>query len=199
MNETIGTSQTTLTTTSASSGALQSVYFTKFVSDSLNMSSIPAQTWTYNFAAHPSNTFANFPCNGNNQPIHICCYVWRPGSGKLGNVLDGNSDSVYDEPNTNAERSMHGTFSGAAVNSMQAGDVLVFEMWARFTQNNSTARTLNMHFDGTTENSTENAAVTNHASYLSSPQTLTFGAGGGPITMTPNTVVRVYPKPIKVV
>lgn len=197
MDTTIGTSQVTLTTNSLGQSAQQNMYFTRFVSPALNMSSIPAQTWTYNFAANPNNTFANFPVNGNNQPIHICCYVWRPGTGKLGNILDGNSASVYDEPNTNAERSMHGTFSGSAVNSMQSGDVLVFEMWARFSQNNNTVRVVNVYFDGTTENATENAAVTNHASFLDSPQTFTFASTD--IDMTPNAVVRVYPKPIKII
>jgi hypothetical protein len=197
LSENIGTSQSTLAINTAASASEQILYFSRFVSPALNMASMPAQTWTYNFAAIQSNTFANFPVAGSNQPIYICCYIWRPGTGKLGNILDGNSASVYDEPSNNAERVMHGTFSGSAVNSMQNGDVLCFEVWVRVTHANGNGRVCTFCYDGTTENTTENASVTNHASYLESPQNFTYQVL--PQDTTPNAIVKVHPKPIRVV
>jgi hypothetical protein len=177
MDTVIGTSQTSVANTSNASTSAVDYYALRFVSRKLNQTSVAANTWTLNFAASQSNTLANFPVSGNNQPIYINAYVWRPSSAtKVGTILDGNSASVYDEPTDTAERVMHGTFSGSSVASVQAGDVIVLEMWFRVTQGMTTAYTQTIFFDGTTENTTENATVSNHASYLETPENLAFVA-----------------------
>ncbi len=198
LSETIGGGQTALLMASNATTSQQNYYFSRFVSDALNMASLPAQTWTYNFATIQTNLGGNFPTSSANLPVYVCCYVWRPSTTtKVGNVLDGNSASAYDEIAANAERVGHGTFSGSAVNSMAAGDVLVFEVWFRITQASATSYNLSFCYNGTTANTTKNTSVTNHASFIESPQNFTFDTG--PIVTTPNAVVRVYPKPIVVV
>jgi len=200
LSETIGTGQTSLSMTTNAVSTLQTLYFGRFVSLALNMASLPAQTWTYNFATMQDSSFANFPTSSTNLPVYVCCYVWRPSTtSKLGNVLDGDSASAYDEIAGGSEKVGHGTFSGAAVNSMQDGDVLVFEVWFRITHNNATARNVSWYYDGTTANTVKNTTVSNHASFIESPQDFTFSSGGSPTVMTPNAVVAVHPKPIKVV
>lgn len=199
LSETIGGGQATLTINSSATTSQQNLYYSRFVSDALNMASLPSQTWTYNFATRQDSTQGNFPTGGGNLPVYVCCYVWRPSTtSKVGNVLDGDSAGAYDELAANAERVGTGTFSGAAVNSMSAGDVLVFEVWFRITHASAASRTLDWFYNGTTATTVKNTTVSNHASFIESPQTFTFDTGG-PTSMTPNAVVRVYPKPIKVV
>ena len=175
LDETIGDGQVGLVITSNATNTLQNLYFSRFVSPYLDMASLPAQTWTYNFATTQTNTSGNFPVSGSNKPVRVNCYVWRPSTQAIvGTVLDGNTSSTYDEIAANAKRVGTGTFSGAAVNSMTNGDVLVFEVWFAVTQASSTSYTFTWWYNGTTENTTKNSNVTNHASFVESPQTLTF-------------------------
>lgn len=197
LSETKGAAQASLSVSTPATTSLIICYFSRFVSDPLDMTSIPSQTWTYNFASSTGNLNANFPVNGSNKPVYVNCYIWRPSTTSVvGTVLDGDSASVYNEPTTTTEKVMHGTFSGAAVSSLTTGDVLIFEVWFNIIQSSSNGRLDVWYYNGTTENTTDQAAVSNHASFISSPQTLTFDIPG---TMTPNAVVRVHPKPIKVV
>lgn len=184
MDTVIGTSQTSISVPINFLG-LRNMYFTRFVSEPLasSVTSIAANTWTYNFASMNESLAVNFPVSSTNKAIAITCYVWRPGTGKLGNILDGNSAALYNEGTASTKVVQHGTFTGASVASTQANDVIVFEVWFAVTTTNSTLRTCWYYFDGTTENTTALDTVTNHASFLETPQTLTF-AGAGPIDMT---------------
>jgi|SRR5215510_1504171 len=180
MDTTTGVLETSLNVTIAGS-AIENNYYTRFVTASLNMSSLSANTWTYNFAAREDDTSNHFPTNGTNGPIRINCYVWRPSSStKVGTVLDGNSASTIDEGGANDKLAHHVTFTGAAVASMTAGDVLIFEMWCITDSAASVGPECRMFFDGTTVNTTDNAAVTNHASFLETPENLSFGAAAAP-------------------
>ena len=99
MNTTIGTSQASLALTSNATTSLQRYYFTRFVSETLTgVSSITAQTWTYNFAASEptGGALANYPI-ATTGPVRVVCYVWRPGTGKVGDILDGNSSTMSGE------------------------------------------------------------------------------------------------------
>ena len=174
MNETIGTGQVARSLTITSTAAL-SYYYTRFVSAPLTVSSISANTWTYNFAASENSTSLNFPVSGATAaPVRVNCYVWRPStSTKIGTVLDGNTASNQTEGSANQVKSHHTTFTGAAVASMVNGDVLIFEVW--FTIDPALgALVSSFYYDGTTVNTTRNVTVTNHASFLETPQTLTF-------------------------
>ncbi len=178
MNTIIGTAQTSKVNTANLTTALQRYYFTRFVSETLsNVTSITAGTWTYNFAANGANTNANFPVNSTNQPVRVVLYVWRPSTAsKVGDIVDSNSASTIDEPTTAIEKVHHTTFAGNQVLAVQQGDVLCFEVWFEITQ--ATAQALNetFYYDGTTVNTTKNATVTNHASFIETPQGLAFGA-----------------------
>lgn len=179
MNITIGTSQASLQMTSNAVSSTQNYYFTRFVSPALDMASISANTWTYNIATRQNSTQnrGNFPVDGNDQPVRVNCYVWRPGTGKIGTILDGNTAATVDE-NGNSEVVHHVTFSGSSVSSMAAGDRLVFEVWFVIQQVSGITSTNTIYYDGATVNTTDNATVSNHASFIETPQTLTFDEGG---------------------
>jgi len=184
LSTTKGTTQTSINLTSGAVTSQQTGYWGRFVSDILNMTSIAAQTWTYNFGHSQSSNFANFPSNGS-APVYCHCYIWRPSnSSKIATIIDGNSIGSVSEPGSaNNEESGHTTFSGAAV-SFQVGDVIIFEVWFRWTQTLGNALTLRWFYDGLTENTTNGASVTNHASFIDSPATLTFGAPPSAIDAT---------------
>ena len=185
MDTTIGTSQTSIVLTSNATSSLQDYYFTRFVSPALSgISSITAQTWTYNIATMESNTSANFPCATQNS-VRTVAYVWRPSSQtKVGNIRDNVSDSTTTEGTASTERSHFVTFAGSLVSSISNGDVICFEVWFSITQLIATAYTDTFYFDGTTATTTDNTTVSSHASFLETPQTLTFAAAGGPVDCT---------------
>lgn len=181
MTETVGTSQTSLVLTSNATTSNQIYYFTRFVSPALSgITSIDANTWDLNWAHKESNTSANFPVGVANTAIPITLYVWRPGTGKLGNILDGNSNANCREALT-SEVSSPVTFAGSSVASVQNGDVICFEVIFSVTQAAATAYTDTYYYDGTVIN-TGLVGVTDHASYIETPQSLV--AGGGPVTCT---------------
>lgn len=189
MDTTIGTAQQSLTFNTTATRSDDFGYCTKFVSEPLDLTSVSANTWTYNFACLCNNvtvvTF--FPVFAANARTIVTCYVWRPSTGaKVANIFDGNASNTYNDNgdlNQTNERSQHGTFSGSAV-TCQAGDVIVLEMWVVLSTGSSSSANVSVYYDGTTVTSSSGTVVTNHASYLETPQTLTFQAGGGAITMT---------------
>lgn len=197
MDTNIGTAQVTKTIATNASTSQQNLYYTRFVSLPLAAQTISANTWDYNFAAFEDSGTANFPCNLTNS-VYVNCYAWRPSTGaKVGSVLAGNSVADFIEPTqTSTEKVMNGTFSGSAV-TIQDGDVLIMDIIFQITMGNATSRSCRFYYDGTTQNTTDNTTVSNHASFINTPQNLTFYTA--PITMTPNAVVKIHPKPIKVV
>ena len=178
MNTITGTVQTSLVLTSNATLTPQNYYFTRFVTDTLTqISLIEAKTWTYNFAAKESPSTGNFPCNGTNKPVRVVAYVWRPSTqSKVGDIIDGNSASTVDEASTTLERVCQTTFIGNQVLGVHDGDVLVFEVLFVIDQTSAIVATDTFYYDGTTVNTTKNATVSNHASFLETPQGLLFGA-----------------------
>lgn len=200
MNTTIGTAQASKTLVNSTTRAARNkFYVTKFISDPINQSGIAANTWTYNFAAKNSNLTPtdDYPCTdlaGSPIPV-ITCYVWRPSTGaKVGNIIDASVTGFFDTGNqqtspaggTLNEVVEHSTFTGAAVAGAAANDVIVFEAWTSAWLSTAASVTLSYFYDGTTANTTEATTVSNHASFLETPETITFagGGGGGSITMT---------------
>jgi hypothetical protein len=177
MSTIIGTVQTSLTLTSNATTALQRYYFTRFVSDTLtNVTSITAQTWTYNFSTNNQSLSSRFPVNGTNQPVRVTAYVWRPGtSSKVGDIVDGNSASTVDVSNA-AQKAHITTFTGNQVLGVQAGDVLCFEVWFEMTQATASSWIDPFFYDGPTVTTVNNTTVSNHASFIQTPQGLSFGA-----------------------
>ncbi len=175
MDTSVGVSPTSLVITTTADTNAHNYYFSRFCTLPLkDVTSITAQTWTYKFAAKESNTAANFPCTGTNKAVRVTAYVWRPGTGKVGNILDGTSNNTVDESTAGTETYHVVTFSGSLVSGVQDGDVICFEVWFVVTQGTGAAYTDTFYYDGTTE-SAENATVTTPASLISTPQDLTFG------------------------
>lgn len=177
MGTSIGAAQTSIALSSLANTSANSYYFTKFVSDPLESTSIAANTWDYAYAVKENNINANFPCTGANQVVRINVYVWRPSNQSVvGTILDGNTAATNSEGAANTEVSEYATFAGSAVSSIVAGDVIIAEIWFTTTQGNATARTDTFYFDGTTETLATGTTVSNHASFINTPETLNFKA-----------------------
>ena len=194
MNTTIGTGQTSLANNSLAVSTVKSYYIARFVSPLLGQSSIAANTWTLSYAATQSNIIARFPFQ-NVQPTYLSIYVWRTSTQTvLGSIFDGASANISRSAVT-TELSVTATVSGSAVSSINSGDdVIICEMWARVTQAAATSYTQTFYFDGTTENATNNTTVSNHASYISTPETITFYTGPPPPVDTTVTGKTIYNK-----
>jgi hypothetical protein len=108
----------------------------------------------------------------------LCAYIWRPSTGaKVGTyILDSAGASLGGtEPATaNDEEVTHITGIASTGISASDGDVIIVEVWAVHTKSQTSARTCTWYYDGTTENTSENAVVTNHASFIEFTENLNF-------------------------
>ncbi len=171
MDTTIGTSMVTVTNATAAATS-QTHFIGMFCSRPLSSNqTVGGGTMVFNCADSESNAQANYIVNGLNV------YVWTPGNGtKRGTVKDTTTGLGGTEATSiNSIQVTHLSGITSSGVSAIAGDVVICEVWATFTQANSTSRTVGFYYDGTTENTTENAVVTNHASYLQLTENLTFG------------------------
>lgn len=181
MDTTIGTSQTSLANASLAVNTLKNYYVARFVSPFLGQSSISANTWTWSFATQQSNASARFPAFGTTSPGSISLYVWRTSTqAKVGSIIDGATANITLSTVT-TERAYTTTFSGSSLSSLNTNDdVLVCEVWFRPTQALTTSYTQTFYFDGATENITTNTAGSDHATFISTPETITFYTGPPP-------------------
>jgi hypothetical protein len=190
MDTTIGSAQTSVShtlTTAFNNNTLS--FVTKFISPELDQTSVSANTWRYNFSTKHNNLTPceDYPTPDNAHTVPICVYVWRPGDGtKVGNILDGNTANVYtdtgsfqDPPGTTSQVAQDGTFTGSAVASVQTGDVIVLEAWISVYTDTAASLTLQYLFDGAIETLTNGSVVSNHASFLETPENLTFVTSPG--------------------
>lgn len=174
MNLNIGTGQTSVNITTSASTNVRNNFLRTFVSPPLvGNQVVGGGSMILNAADQESSTNANFWINSLNV------YVWRPSSGTLvGTIRDaiGSGTSLGgSEPSTsNSMQVTHITgITTSAVNALN-GDVVICEIWTRTTQSQATAYTCIFQYDGTTINTTENAVVTNHASFLELNENLNF-------------------------
>jgi hypothetical protein len=173
-----GTAVVNLTKNLTATGS-QNAYFTKFVSPTINTAvtgtTISANTWDYVFSAMENQLTMNFPCTGATQTTYVNCYVWETSNGtKLGTILDGNSTANYDEPTSAGTQTwIKGTFTGSAVNSVTSTCVIIMEIWFVFNPT-VTSDTLFFYYDGKVETTADNGTNTDAASYISTPQDITY-------------------------
>lgn len=174
MDTTIGTTQTSLVNSSLAQTAQANYYVARFVSPKLNQTSIAANTWTWNFAVQQSNNSARFPIQSGGS-VYVCIYVWRTSTQtKVGTIFDGATPGIS-YTTAIAERAATTTVSGSAISSLNVNDdVVIFEVWFRPTQATSTSYTQTFYFDGAVEDLTNNNIVSNHASLISTPETIAF-------------------------
>lgn len=175
MDTTKGSSQYDLTAAKTNTSTTNRMYMTRFLSDSLNVASISANTWTFNISCWSSSSATYYPTETTfNYRIPSCLYVYRPSDGTVvGNVFDGMSASDTYAYGYSMQVCQVTTYTGSAVASVSPGDILVFEAWTSGSV--STSLTYHYAFDGATITTTDGSTVSNHASFLETPQTITFG------------------------
>lgn len=173
MDTTKGVSQASLSASVSLGFSESTIYSSKWVSPPLDSNvTITAQTWTVNFASKSgSDPFYPYKIKPN-------VYVWRPSTGaKVGTIFDNIAGSPYGAGNVN-ETSKQQTFSGSAVSCL-AGDVIIFEGWCAAISFSIGTFSIFFYYDGATETTSDGSTVSNHASFISTPQDLTFSTGGG--------------------
>lgn len=169
-----------------SSATLKSYYLTRFVTEGLQAQTISANTWTYNFCARHNTSNLNFPCTGSNQVVYVCVYVWRPGTGKVFTIYEGNSSANANEPaSAGTGYSQIVTFSGTS-GSVQANDVICQEIWFRIDPAAYIAQNQGVWiYDGQrtviTTNNTSIAASLDYAAFLETPQDILFASDPVPV------------------
>jgi hypothetical protein len=179
MDTFLGGTDVALALTTNATTSLQNYYFGRFVSPLIDTgttgTTISANTWDYRFGAIEASANANFPCSGSLQPVYVNCYVWETSNGtKLGTILDGNSNSDFDETSASAvERTIAGTFAGSQVLNVTSTCVIVMEVWFRITQAAASALAVSFHYQGGAEG-TDNNTNTNATAYINTPQNITF-------------------------
>lgn len=173
MDTTIGTAQASKAIT-VNIGTQRVSYFTRFCSQPLNQTSISANTWNYAYAAQQSATTMQFTTpTGTSNAIKITCYVWRPSNGsKVGDILIGDSTANFGVTASTLEKSTIGTFAGSAV-TCQVNDIICMEIIFQYTPTTG-SKTGTFYYDGTTETNNDGTTVSNHASYIETPESLSF-------------------------
>lgn len=179
---------------SIASASSKKYFFLAFCSLPLaSAQSVGAASISISLSGYEESLNANFKLNS----MHI--YIWRPSTGaKVGTIIDQpNTGAVTGaaEPSTAFGYSvMQSTLSsGLSTVAAQAGDVIIFEAWAKITQSSATSYALGMSYDGKTEDTTNGASIgATHASFIQFSEALTFWAGvqsgitgmGGSATMS---------------
>lgn len=190
MSLTAGGAMANAQATSLANTSVQNGFYKMFCSDTFNVNQNVGgggQTLTLNIGNYESSLSMNLG-------ITLSCmvYVWRPSTGALvGTVCANLATTGAAEPGAAASiRVNQGTTTSTTLVAALAGDVLICECWQTHTQAAATAFTGRIYFDGTTVNTTVNAVVTNHASFLNfSADTLTFGAPPSGATGTFNNTL----------
>lgn len=114
------------------------------------------------------------------QITSMAVYVWRPTTNSIvGFVIDSSATSLGGTPTSGtSETVQHVTGIATSAVAAAAGDIIICEIWANWT--NGGMSTINrFFFDGTTVNTTQSAAVTNHASFIEFSENLTFTTSRG--------------------
>jgi hypothetical protein len=141
-----------------------------FASANLAALTIAAGTWRVGLSGTESNAAADTYWN-------IAVYVWRPSTGtKVGTIYDAHDGTAFSSEISDGRQII--SFSGAAL-AVQAGDILMFEVWHHWQHTMATAYTSNLKYDDGTELDDVAAA---EGSWIECPQDDIFGAAGSTIT-----------------
>jgi hypothetical protein len=169
MDYEIGPSMSNLGGTSGAVTTILKGLFGMFVSPPIvGDQTIGGGTWTFNAADSESNLAANAWFS------MVNVYVWRPSTGsKVGTISDTGTQSGGLEPLATTIQVSTFTRTTSAISAL-SGDVIMFEAWTSHVQGAATARNMRLYFGGTTVNTTENAVVTNHASFVEMSEEVRF-------------------------
>jgi hypothetical protein len=136
-------------------------------------------TMIFNTAETETSLNANFWINALNA------YVWRPSTGAKVNTIkeSGGTSLGGTEPTAiNSEQVTHITGITSTGVTAADGDVVIVEVWSRFTPGMSGTYTCQFYYGGTTENTTEITVVSNHASFIEFTENLKFYKRAFPCT-----------------
>ena len=169
MNATIGTTQASNTEQLSTNTHAH----LRFLSAPLAAQSIGSQNWTLQIARKSDNI------TGGESFWGCRLFVFNPSQREVVGYIIGSSSAIVEYGSTSenttvdTEQSFQDSaFSGSAV-AAQQGDVLVFEMYSRADY--GSPNTI-FYYDGTTEQSTDNTTVSNHASFIQSASNITISA-----------------------
>jgi hypothetical protein len=167
MNPTKGTTMVGNNGTTLANITPQLGFMRYFTSPPLNGAQTISGTITLNVAVGESAAQANLI----NITPHV--YLWRPSTGAYITLMY-NTQQTKTEPTAPNTTVWH--IPGLAITTANGlnGDVIICEIWFGMTQANATARTVTLSYDGSVENTTDMAVVSNHASYLEFSANLNF-------------------------
>ena len=154
-----GTTQASILRNTDASNTAELGYHARFTSVPLQAGTYGSGTWTIGLAASESNAASN-------AFLALSVYFWRPSNNTVVGFVYDSSTALGSEFAT-SETGIVATFAGTG-RTIQKGDVLVVEIWRTQTQQQATARTNTIYFDGTTD-PTNNVAATSASSYISAP------------------------------
>lgn len=150
---------------SYSTSATSIMFLGRWVSDIIGQTNIQANTWTVSYGYQDTN--------GGDGPFYFNVYVWRPSnSSKVGTIFDG---SINKSVTNTAKRTFVTTFTGQAVSGLQTNDVICMEFLVKLGGGGFFGATKRQYLDGTTEATADNQSFTSIASYISTPENITFG------------------------
>jgi hypothetical protein len=178
LSTTIGTGQTSKAGSSLGQTTQQYGGFGAWCSAPLDVDqTVGGGTVTVNIAVAESNTNMNLGENASSGRWEIRIYLYRPSSSSVvGNVVVINTSWNTTEPSAaNTEKVIHGTCASNAQSAL-AGDVIAVELSVRHSQGMSNSYTGTIYYDGTTENTTTNTTVSNHASFVELTENITFSS-----------------------
>lgn len=164
MNDTVGTAQITLSQDAPALATAILTFWGAWASRPLTAAAtVGGGNITLNFAGLESSAASNWlGTNG------LVIYVWRPSTNaKVGTVKDftGTAAAVITEVGT-SETVRHATGITSTAVSALAGDIVVVELWSTHTPAMATGYKNTFYYNGTTINTTNLAAATNHASFI---------------------------------
>lgn len=150
--------------------AIKEVYIGRWVYPLNGVSSISANTWTLLHCGGTGNNIHKYALDANKK-IYVALYVWRPGTGKVATVFEGDSNATTATiPHNSAI--YRNTFSGSSVGSINSTDFLVLELWSHTSTSSAGNQIAMFYYNGTDDTSSDGTVSTNAAAYLETPQTL---------------------------
>lgn len=172
MEETPNTAaaQSTIVNTSAPLNTQQTAFLAMFASRPLDVAqTVGGGSIILNTSQNGSAAAAQYRVTSMNV------YVWRPSTATIvGYVRDAAATLLGGAAGGTGQTVQHITGITSTGVSAQAGDVIICEIWATWTQSMGTSYTVTYYYGGNTINTTQGAAVTNHAGFIEFNENLTF-------------------------
>lgn len=174
MNNVVGTAQVTLSNTLPAMATAITTFWGAWASRPLTAAAtVGGGAITLNFAGLESSNASNWlGTNG------LFIYIFRPSTNAvIGTVrtFTGTAAAVITEMGTSESARQVTGITSSAVSAL-AGDIVVVELWSTNTPGMASSFTNTFFYNGTTTNTTNLAAVTNHASFIEFNETFSIAA-----------------------